>query len=89
MKTGFVFIALEDLEAGERFLAAVEESYKRLADFPLIGTEKRFADKRLQKIRRWQIPQFEKYLIFYTVSEDTVEIVCLLHSSRDIGDLLG
>ena len=84
----FVYIALDNLDAGNRFLLATEECYKRLAEFPFVGTERRFANERWDNLRKWQIPKFEKYLIYYTVSEDTVEIVRVFHSSRDIEELL-
>ena len=84
-----VYIAIDNLEVAERFLLAFKECLERLSEFPLIGVERfSFRDERLQSLRMWQIPSFEKYLVFYTVSDETIDIVRVLHSSRDISTIL-
>ena len=83
----FVFIAEDDLDKGVFFLVAVEESLTQLAEFPALGAERKFRDERLQNARMWRVKGYEKYLIFYTETEDRIEMIRLLHSSRDIEDL--
>lgn len=39
-------------------------------------------------LRRWPIQGFEKHLIFYLVFENTIDIVRVLHSARDIEGIL-
>ncbi len=85
----FVYIAEDNLDAGVTFLVAVEDAIERLAEFPLIGKERKFADKRFQNVRMWKIKKFENYLIFYAVEEDRIEVIRVLHGSRDIEDLFG
>lgn len=43
---------------------------------------------RLQGLRKWGIRGFEKYLIFYLVSEELITIVRIIHGSRDIPTIL-
>ncbi len=83
----FVFIAEDNLDTGVFFLVAVEESLEQLAKFPLLGKPRDFADKRFQNIRMWRVKGYEKYLIFYQAMETTIEVIRVLHGSRDIEEL--
>ena len=85
----FVYIAEDNIDKGVTFLVAVEEAIEQLARFPLLGKERQFSDKRFQNMRMWKVKNFENYLIFYMVADDLIEIVRVLHSSRDIEDLFG
>lgn len=85
----FVYIAEDDLDTGVYFLAAVEDSLERLAEFPHLGKQRTFTDKRFQNIRMWRVTGFESYLIFYRVEESAIEVIRVLHGSRDIEDLFG
>lgn len=77
-------IAEGNEEVAVRFIDAFDASVERLRQFPHIGTRCRFRSVELQGLRRWFVQGFEKYLIFYQVIGDTLEIVRLIHSSRDI-----
>jgi len=83
----FVFIAEDNLDTGVYFLAAVEDSLEQIAKYPLIGKQRNFADKRFQNVRMWRVKGFESYLIFYAVTENQIELIRVLHSSRDIEEL--
>ena len=83
----FVYIAKENLNAGLRLLEAVESDLKRLAEFPELGTKRKFRNQRFQHIRIWRIEKYKHHLIFYEITEDRVEVVRLLYASRDIENL--
>jgi len=83
VEENFAFIAKENVDAALRFYDAAFASFDQLADTPFIGTVKHFANSVLS-LRRWFVQGFNHYLIFYRVSTSTVEIVRVLHSSRDI-----
>lgn len=83
----FVFIAEENLNAGVYFLVAVEDSIEQIAKFPKIGKKRDFQAERFNNIRMWQVKKYENYLIFYQINEDIIEIIRVLHGSRDITDL--
>lgn len=85
----FVFIAEDNIDTGVTFLVAVEDSLEQLAKFPLIGRQRNFADARFQNVRMWHVKGYESYLIFYRVTDDTIEVIRFLHASRDIEDLFG
>src|SRR5215204_5138152 len=80
----FVFIAEDDLDKGVYFLAAVEDSLEQLAEFPLLGKQRNFADNRFQNVQMWRVKGNENYLIFYTVEENRIEVIRVLHGARDI-----
>ncbi len=83
----FVYIATENLDAGLRFLTAIETDLMRLAEFPELGTKRKFRDRRFQHIRMWRVEKYESYLIFYEITEDQIELVRVLYVARNIKNL--
>lgn len=83
----FVYIATDNVDIGMAFLVAIEESLKRLSEFPLVGKVKDFADKELGDIRMWPVRNYENYLIFYAVRNDFIEVIRVFHGARNIHDL--
>lgn len=83
----FVHIAENDLDIGVHFLAAVEDSLDQLAAFPFLGKVREFQNKRLDQIRSWHVKGFEAYLILYTVTEETIDVIRVLHGARNIDQI--
>jgi toxin ParE1/3/4 len=83
----FVFIAEDNLDNGLRFLISFEESLEQLQKFPLVGKETAFRDPRLNSVRVWHVKNHENYLIFYSLSNTRIEIIRVLHSTRNIDEL--
>ena len=77
------------LEIADRFMANVEESFTDLARQPNMGSPVALRAPDLAGMRKWQIKEFKKYLIFYLPRPDGVSIVRVLHSAQDWWDLLG
>ena len=77
-------IALVDIDAAYRSLIAAEESFRDLERMPLMGSSREFKNSALHGIRMWRVRDFPKHLIFYRPIRDGVEIIRVLHSSRDI-----
>jgi toxin ParE1/3/4 len=67
--------------AAERFKPAVQEGAQFLGQWPFAGRRRHF---RTPGLRSWQVPGFERYLIFYRVTDDRVEIVRVLYGMRDL-----
>ncbi len=70
-----------------RFLRAVERAYEFLASRPKAGSPGQYHSRKLEGIRRWPVPEFENYLVFYRMAGGSVEIVRVLHGARDIESL--
>lgn len=82
------FFAKQNIEKALRFDQAVFDSFERLCKMPLVGSERKFSNPKLWGIRLWFVKEFEKYLIFYRVFDNYIEIVRVLHSTQDIDSIL-
>ena len=86
----YVYLAENaSLEIADRFLKLAEETFNDLAQHPDIGAPVNLRAPELAGIRKWQIDEFKRHLIFYLPSPDGVSIVRVLHSSQDWWSLLG
>ncbi|HAZ44874.1 MAG TPA: type II toxin-antitoxin system RelE/ParE family toxin [Cyanobacteria bacterium UBA11369] len=75
-------------DAAVRFLSAAETTFAQLATMPRIGKVTQLVLSRLGEVRQWRIREFEEHLIFYRIQETTIEILRVLHGSRDLADVL-
>lgn len=73
---------------GLRFLQAVRQTLELLSAQPRIGSSRRCSKTSLALIRVFPIQHFEKHLVFYRLLPGQVEIVRIIHGSRDIQALL-
>jgi toxin ParE1/3/4 len=78
------YIAADNPEAAERFLDAAEATFAFIASLPSVGRTFRFQSPAAQGTRVWRVEGFERYLIVYRSVESRIEIVRVLHGSRDI-----
>ena len=76
------YIAQDSPINADRFLDRIQERCLSLADFPQMGTSR---DELKAGLRSQLVGN---YLIFYFPLEDGVDIVRVLHGSRDIESLL-
>lgn len=77
-----------DLETALRFNDAAFASFQRLSQMPFMGSEREYTSSSLHGLRIWFVATFDHYLIFYRVHDDTIQIVRVLHSSRDIESII-
>ena len=68
--------------AARRLLAAIDHTLAMLLDLPEIGARRHHG--RIEGLRMWQVRGFEKHLIFYRPSKDGIEVIRVLHASRDL-----
>jgi toxin ParE1/3/4 len=83
------YIAAEHPPAARRYLLAVERAFERLLEMPEMGVQRAFKNKKLQGIRMWPVPGFGNFLIFYRVTQRSVQIVRILHGAQDVLRVLG
>lgn len=86
----FLFLAESSEPRARALAAAVEETFEQLVAMPHLGSPRDFEDARLHGIRQWPVRGFKNYLTFYRpfASRNGIEIVRVLHASRDIFSLL-
>lgn len=78
------YLAKENMEIVDRFLAATQSTLAQIAQMPLIGSPRQYRNPRLTGIRMWPIKGFENHFIFYRIIENNVEVIRILHGARDI-----
>jgi len=83
----FSYLAQDSLDAAVRFLTGVQEAFELLSAMPEIGSLQHFDNPALRGLRAWPVKDFEKHLIFYRVTPRRIEIIRVLHASRDLEDL--
>jgi toxin ParE1/3/4 len=77
------YLARDSLKVAQSFLSALEDICNLLAKQPDMGSERIFSG-RIGRVRIFPISKFRKYLVFYRRTDDTVEILRVLHGAQDI-----
>jgi toxin ParE1/3/4 len=75
-------------EIGHRFLVAAHETFTLLASHPAMGWHPRLKHPDLASLRAFRILGFEKVLVLYRPIPDGVEVLRVIHGSKDIIKLL-
>ena len=83
------FYAVEaNPELGHRFLSAAADTFALLATQPEMGWWPRLRTPALESVRIFRVRGFEKMLILYPALPDGIEILRVLHASRNLQALL-
>ena len=82
------YIADGNIDVSDNFLLAAEKTFVRLGNFPRLGKSSKFTNPDLANIRQKAIKGSENYLIFYQLVEEGIEIVRVIHGSRNIENIL-
>ena len=77
------FIALDNGEAAERIVDQFFETFERLAVWPKTGHVR--TDLTVKSVRFWPVGS---YLVVYRDHSDGIQIVAVLHGSRDVPSVL-
>ncbi len=84
----YAYLGRASPAVAERFLEAVQLALENLVIMPELGGRPESSHQALADLRIWPIRRFRKYLIFYRVTSDGIEIRRVLHGARDIEGLL-
>ncbi len=82
------YIAADNMDVSDKFLAAAEETFKQLAQTPKMGRVREFDNPNLANVRQQPIKGFRNYLVFYRTRDTDIEILRVLHGRRDINAIL-
>jgi toxin ParE1/3/4 len=63
-------------------LQAVEKTFDRLSEMPLIGSPREIRNPAIEGLRIRPVQGFPDHLIFYIPREDAVEVIRVLHGSQ-------
>lgn len=75
----WLFIAEDSEAAADRFLNVLEQKFGLLATHPQMG---RLRPELMPELRSFPVG---RYVVFYLPMPDGIELVRILHGSRDIG----
>lgn len=84
----FAYIAENNVEAALHFFDSARMTIAQLARMPGVGSSYPVNNPRLQELRKWAVKHHRKYLIFYIVREDAIEVVRILYATQDISSIL-
>jgi toxin ParE1/3/4 len=80
------YFAETNPRAAYRFLDKVEETFEVLSRHPRIGSPR--LEDIVAGLRAWPVRTFRSYIVLYFVVGRTVQIVRVVHASRDIEAIL-
>jgi len=75
-------------ELGRRFLVAARETFALLATQPEMGWRRRLKHPVLESLRAFRVSGFERVIILYRPVPGGVDILRVVHGSRDLQALL-
>lgn len=81
-------IGADSPTSARRFLLAVEKLAERLTEVPEFGAIYEIDHPELVGLRAFPVPRFNKYIMFYRVHDDQIEILRVIHGARDIPTIL-
>ncbi len=84
----YTVIYKDQPDSAEQFLDEVEANLLKLAEHPKMGSAVEPVIPRLETLRKWPIPGFRNFLIFYLVRPDAIEVIRVLNGARDIPAVL-
>lgn len=80
------YIAARNPEAAYRFLKKVEETFDLLAHQPRMGSRR--LDHIIAGLRAFPVRTLRSYIVLYFVSGGRLQIIRVVHASRDLEALL-
>ncbi len=75
-------------EIGHRFLMAAHEMFALLASEPGMGWRFKLKHPHLSQMRVFRVPGFEKILLLYLPHAEGIDILRVVHGSRNLQVLL-
>jgi toxin ParE1/3/4 len=81
-------IQKDNPQAALRFLENAEVAFESLAEMPGLGARYQVRNPQLPDLRCFSVKGFRKYLVFYQPLGDAIEIVRVLHGSRNLAAIL-
>src|SRR5438270_177599 len=83
----FDYLADRNIDAALRFLQATSDTFELLATMPGMGAPRRYNNPRLAGVRMAPIQGFKNYLAFYLTTEDSIQVLRVLHGARNIEEI--
>jgi toxin ParE1/3/4 len=82
------FIQKDNPQAALRFLDNAEATFASLAEMPGLGARYHARNPELPDLRCFTVKGYRNYRVFYRPKEGGIEVVRVLHGSRNIAAIL-
>jgi len=76
-------------DTADRFLTNAERCFTELAEQPAMGSPLTLKRPEFAGMRKWRVPDFESFLVFYLPRRDGISVVRVLRAEQDWWSLLG
>ena len=84
-----LYYAIEvNLELGHRFLVAADDTFSLLATQPQMGWQSKTRARSLEGLRVFRVIGFDRILILYRPLTNGIEVLRVIHGSRNLRSLL-
>jgi toxin ParE1/3/4 len=84
----FHYLAMNNTASAFHFFDAARETFAALARMPGIGQRYESEEDTIINIHKWAVKGFRKYVIFYRYDDKNLEILRIIHATRDLTPLL-
>jgi toxin ParE1/3/4 len=81
------YLAQNNRDSAFQFFDAARQTFAALARMPGMGNLYE-SEEEIVNVRKWAVKEFKKYLIFYRFNDETLEILRIIHATRDLDPLL-
>jgi toxin ParE1/3/4 len=82
------YLAQNSQNSALQFFDAARQTFAALARMPGMGQKYESEDDDIINIRKWAVKGFKQYLIFYRYDNELLEILRIVHATRDLIPLL-
>jgi toxin ParE1/3/4 len=83
------YIRQHNPQAALRFLAAVEDTFRRLASLPGIGERFETSNPVFHDLRCFSISQFPPFVVYYRPLADGIIVIRVIRGTRDVDRIFG
>ena len=70
-------------QAAARFVDAFEQSIRLLSEWPESGSRYESEHEGLSQLRKWVVPGFRRFLVFYRFENNVVELIDVVDGRSD------
>lgn len=84
----YYYATVARAELGHRFLVSAHETFALLATQPRMGWHSQLRHAQMRELRVFRVNGFERILVLYIPMVDGVEILRVVHGSRNLRALI-
>jgi toxin ParE1/3/4 len=70
-------------DTAERFLAAADQTFAKLAASPNMAPKLRTSNSALTAMRKWRVDGFDTMLVFFIAHDEGILVARVLHAASD------